>query len=446
MTRDLKLYFLLICLPAAVLTGLGVLFLCRQSATAALHEGEMRRARIENLAASLQDIVNESGRTGAVVRAALCRWEGGAGVRNPVGAFTWSPKDRLTWSTGFRDGQVCPFPAGVGARLGELSRWNEWTAVGKKRARRGLMEMGPATVLWGRVDQTAYGLVFERNPLVEETAHVDAWLVGGILVVLLACVLAAGAWLMGRAAVKARRDDETKTTFLSNCSHELKTPLAGIGIWIDLLRSGRLQTDAKHAHAYEVIARENARMVRLVGNLLDFSRLEQGRRRYRPACLDLVTLAEEVVELVRGDFPEHGVSVRAAGPCRAWADADAVKQVLVNLLGNAAKYAATAGRVEVVVEMSDGCSRLSVQDRGPGLSPGERAHVFDRFYRADDALNSRSAGLGLGLSISRALAQDMDGTLSVAARPGGGCIFTLELPLDDGGGALDGKRREESRK
>ena len=192
MTRDLKLYFLLICLPAAVLTGLGVLFLCRQSATAAQREGEMRRARIENLAASLQDIVNESGRTGAVVRAALCRWEGGAGVRNPVGAFTWSAKDRLTWSTGLRDGQVCPFPAEVGARLGELSRWNEWTAVGKKRARRGLMEMGPATVLWGRVDQTAYGLVFERNPLVEEAAHVDAWLVGGILVVLLACVLAAG--------------------------------------------------------------------------------------------------------------------------------------------------------------------------------------------------------------------------------------------------------------
>lgn len=444
MTRDLKLYFLLICLPAAILTGLGLVFLQRQSASSALREGEMRRARIENLAASVQDIVNENGRTGAVVRAALCRWEGGAGVRNPVGAFTWNPKDRLTWSTGLRDGQVCPFPAGVGTLLGELSRWNEWTAIGKKRARRGLMEIGPETVLWGRVDQTAYGLVFEGNPLGEEAAHVDAWLVGGILVVLLACVLAAGAWLMGRAAVKARRDDETKTTFLSNCSHELKTPLAGIGIWIDLLQGGRLQTDAKRVHAYEVIARENARMIRLVGNLLDFSRLEQGRRRYRPACLDLVALAEEVVELVRGDFPEHGVSVCAAEPCRAWADADAVKQVLVNLLGNAAKYAA-AGRVEVVAEMSDGRSRLSVQDRGPGLSPDERVHVFDRFYRADDALSSRSGGLGLGLSISRALAQDMDGSLSVAARPGGGCIFTLELPSDDEGGALN-RRRGEKRK
>lgn len=443
MTRDLKLYFLLICLPAAVLTGLGVLFLCRQSATAALREGEMRRARIENLAASVQDTVNENGRTEEGVRAALRRWEGGVGVRSPVGAFAWTPKARLVWSTGLQEG--VPFPGDVGTRLGELSRWNEWTAIGKKRARRGLMEMGPATVLWGRVDQTAYGLVFEGNPLGEEAAHVDAWLVGGILVVLLACVLAAGAWLMGRAAVKARRDDETKTTFLSNCSHELKTPLAGIGIWIDLLQGGRLQTDAKRVHAYEVIARENARMVRLVGNLLDFSRLEQGRRRYRPACLDLVALAEETVELVRGDFPEHGVSVRAAGPCRAWADADAVKQILVNLLGNAAKYAAAAGCVEVVVEMSDGHPRLSVQDRGPGLSPDERAHVFDRFYRADDALSSRSGGLGLGLSISRALAQDMDGTLSVAARPGGGCIFTLELPLDDGGGALN-RRRGEKRK
>ena len=443
MTRDLKLYFLLICLPAAILTGLGLVFLHRQSASSALREGEMRRAQVENLAASLQDIVNENGRTGEVVRAVLCRWEGGAGVRSPVGAFTWSPKNRLTWATGLRNGQVCPFPAGVGTQLEGLARWNEWTAIGKKRARRGLMEIGPATVLWGRVDQTAYGLVFDGHPLGEEVAHVDAWLVGGILVVLLACVLAAGAWLMGRAAVKARRDDETKTTFLSNCSHELKTPLSGIGIWIDLLRGGRLQTDAKRVHAYEVIARENARMVRLVENLLDFSRLEQGRRRYRPVRVDLAALAADVVELVRGDFPGHGVVAQSEGPCCARADADAVRQILVNLLGNAAKYAASGGRVEVVARMEEGRPRLAVQDRGPGLSPEERAHVFDRFYRADDALNSRSGGLGLGLSISRALAQDMDGSLSVAARPGGGCIFTLELPPDDGGVALDGRRGED---
>ncbi len=441
MTRDLKLYFLLICLPAAILTGLGLLFLHRQSAAAAARENEMRRAQVENLAASLQDIVNESGRTGEVARAALCRWEGGAGVRNPVGAFVWTPKAHLVWSVGLREG--VPFPVDVGTRLGGLSRWNEWTAVGKKRARRGLMEIGPASVLWGRVDQMAYGLVFDGHPLGEAAAHVDAWLVGGILVVLLACVLAAGAWLMGRAAVKARRDDETKTTFLSNCSHELKTPLAGIGIWIDLLRGGRLQDGAKRAHAYEVIARENARMVRLVENLLDFSRLEQGRRRFRLARVDLAALAADVVELVREDFPAHGVAVQAEGPCAAWADADAVKQILLNLLGNAAKYAAAGGRVEVVTEVVEGRPRLAVRDRGPGLSAEERAHVFDRFYRADDALSSRTGGLGLGLAISRALARDMEGTLSVAARPGGGCVFTLTLPPGGGtpaGGAGGGGR------
>ena len=441
MTRDLKLYFLLICLPAAILTGLGLLFLHRQSAAAAARENEMRRAQVENLAASLQDIVNESGRTGEVARAALCRWEGGAGVRSPVGAFVWTPKAHLVWSVGLREG--VPFPVDVGTRLGGLSRWNEWTAVGKKRARRGLMEIGPASVLWGRVDQMAYGLVFDGHPLGEAAAHVDAWLVGGILVVLLACVLAAGAWLMGRAAVKARRDDETKTTFLSNCSHELKTPLAGIGIWIDLLRGGRLQDGAKRAHAYEVIARENARMVRLVENLLDFSRLEQGRRRFRLARVDLAALAADVVELVRGDFPAHGVVVQAEGPCAAWADADAVKQILLNLLGNAAKYAAAGGRVEVVAEVVEGRPRLAVRDRGPGLSAEERAHVFDRFYRADDALSSRTGGLGLGLAISRALARDMEGTLSVAARPGGGCVFTLTLPPGGGtpaGGAGGGGR------
>lgn len=437
MSRDLKLYFLLICLPAAVLTGLGLLFLCRQSAAAAQREEEMRHARLENLAASLQDVVNEGGRTGAVVRAALCAWDGGEGVRRPVGAFAWSPRGRVLWSAG-RGGA---FPADVAARLNDLARWNEWTAVGKKRARRGLMEVGSSAVLWGRVDQAAYGLVFDAHPLVAPARHVDAWLVGGILVVLLACVLAAGAWLMGRAAAKARRDDETKTTFLSNCSHELKTPLAGIGIWIDLLRGGRLRTDERRAHAYAVIARENARMIRLVENLLDFSRLEQGRRRIRPARVDLAALAADAVELVRGDFSPHGVAVLGARVCPARADADAVRQILVNLLGNAAKYAASGGRVEVVVSSSGGRARLAVQDRGPGLSEAERARVFDRFYRADDALSSRTGGLGLGLSISLALAREMAGALSVAARPGGGCVFMLELPADDGGPEREEERR-----
>ncbi len=420
MSRDLKLYFLLICLPAIVLTGLGLLFLNRQSADAYTREVEMRSARIENLAASLQDIVNESGKTGDVVRAALRDWRGGDGVRVPVGALIWTPKERLVWSDGVPDSDRLS--------IAKREHWNDWTAIGKKRARRGLMDLGASQILWGRVDNAAYGLVFGGPPLASAGIRFNVWLTGGILVVLLACVLTAGAWLMVRAAQKARHDDKTKTDFLSNCSHELKTPLAGIGIWVDLLREGRLTTDDKRARAYKIISDENARMTRLVENLLDFSRLEQGCRKYNLVAVDLTALVADVFDLVRGDFAAHGIELRTGDTCVACADADAVKQILANLLGNAAKYAAAGGPVEVTVSQNDTGCRVDVADRGPGLSSEARARVFERFYRADDALNSKTGGLGLGLSISRVLAQDMGGRLSVAARAGGGCVFTLELP------------------
>lgn len=445
MSRDLKLCFLLICLPAAVLTGLGLVSLRRQARASAAREEAMRNARIENLAAALQDLVNEAGKTAA--RASLAGWTGGAGVRAPCGAFAWTPRGRLEWTAG---AGTNAFPQAVADRLAALSRWNEWTAVGKKRARRGLMPAGAWTVLWGRVDNAAWGVVFDGHPLADDGGDgPDAWLLGAILVVLLACVLLAGAGLMGRAAAKARRDDLRKTSFVSNVSHELKTPLVGIGLWADLLRGGRLRTEAQRAHAYEVVAAENARMLRLVENLLDFSRLEQGRRRYRIEAVDMGALAAGAVELVRGDFAAHGISVRAEGACHACADADAARQILVNLLGNAAKYAAARGPVEVVVSRTkEGTVRVAVADRGPGMSPEARRRAFERFYRADDALTAGTGGLGLGLSISRALARDLGGELAVAARAGGGCVFTLDLieaepppPPDAPGGRPRGPRR-----
>ena len=248
-----------------------------------------------------------------------------------------------------------------------------------------------------------------------------------LLALLLACVLVAGAWLMARAAAKARRDDETKTSFVSNASHELKTPLAGIGLWIDLLREGRLKTDAQRAHAYDVIAGENARMVRLVQNLLDFSRLEAGRGVFHFTEVDVDGLVAEVADVVRGGVAAHGLDLRPGGAGIARVDVDAVKQILVNLLGNAAKYAAAGGPVELATAAEGDGVRVTVSDRGPGLPPEARARVFERFYRADDALDAKTGGLGLGLSISQGLARGMGGDLSVAPRAGGGCVFTLQL-------------------
>jgi len=168
--------------------------------------------------------------------------------------------------------------------------------------------------------------------------------------------------------------------------------------------------------------------LRMVEMLLDYTRQEQNRRRYALEEIDVGDVAREAVELLRGDFVADGVTVSAEPGCRARADRDAVKEILVNLLGNAAKYAAAGGPVEVSVALAERKVRVTVADRGPGLPVEARARVFDRFYRADDRAASAKGGFGLGLPISRRLARDMGGDLTVAPRDGGGLVFVLALP------------------
>lgn len=442
LSRDLKLYLLLICLPAAVLTGLGIVFLARQSAAAAARADEVRQARAEQVSADVQDAVLDSGVDAAARPEALLALEAGEAGAHPRGAFEWAPRTGLVWHRGV--------PAPVVADLARRTFLKDWTdgsrASAKKPPKRGHFAWGEGpdavSVFWARGpanDGRVLGVVFAGDPVASGPVGATLWPIALLLAVLLACVLVAGAWLMARAAAKARRDDETKTTFVSNASHELKTPLAGIGLWIDLLRKGRLRTDEQRAHAYDVIAGENARMVRLVQNLLDFSRLEAGRNVFRFSSVDVDELVAEVVDVMRGGFAAHGLDLRPGGAGCIRGDADAVKQILVNLLGNAAKYAAADGPVEIATAVEGGRVRVSVSDRGPGLSPAARARVFERFYRADDALDAKTGGLGLGLSISQGLARGMGGELSVAPRDGGGCVFTLELPSQP-----DGPRSQES--
>ena len=431
-TRDLKLYFVLACIPALLLSAIALRQLHMLSRE---REGNARSEVMERVRKSAAGTVfagkaNEAKeelerRASDFRKTLLDEFQ----ASPPIGVFVWRP----------RDGVVCTndVPQEVLREIDRISRISGWSddedpKHKKKPPPAGIRDFAGHCVLWardGRRNGSLCGAVFSENPAEKGLLLVSLWPIGLALGVLLAGVLAAGAWLLVRAAAKARRDDLMKTTFLSNASHELKTPLAGIGVWAELLRSGRLATDERRAHAYDVIVAENARMVRLVENLLDFSRLEQGRRRYHMRDVDVAALAEDAVEVVRGEFAENGISLQSEGNCMAMADSDAVKQILLNLLGNAAKYAASGGAVEVDVRRDEeGGVRVAVMDRGPGLSAEAMEHVFERFWRADGALNSEKGGLGLGLAISHALAEDMDGTLSVTAREGGGCVFTLSIP------------------
>ncbi|NLF86668.1 MAG: HAMP domain-containing histidine kinase [Lentisphaerae bacterium] len=253
-----------------------------------------------------------------------------------------------------------------------------------------------------------------------------AWL----LLSLVLAALVSGGLLLARDAAMQRRDALQKTSFVSSVSHELKTPLTSIRLYAELLRDGRVSEAPKQGQYLNVIVAESERLTRLVNNVLDFSRMEQGRRRYAIESADLARILREVADAQRDRLRASGLTLVLAGcdaPVVLPVDRDAVEQVMVNLLDNAAKYAAGGGEVTVALHATPDGADITVEDRGPGIAPPHRKRLFESFYRADCELTSHCTGCGLGLSIARRLMRGMGGDLLFAPREGGGCSFTLRV-------------------
>ena len=248
---------------------------------------------------------------------------------------------------------------------------------------------------------------------------------GGVLFGLLLCSLVAGGAVLLRAARRERRDAMRKTEFVSNVSHELRTPLTSIRMYSELLAEDRIAGTERRRRALGTIAAESIRLSRLVNGVLDFSRLEQNRRKYDLEPVDLGELLAEMQDAER--------TARDGPAAVALADRDAVRQIVLNLLDNAAKYAPGAPPETETEVLPDGRAALRVMDRGPGVPPRAAKKIFDRFYRVDDSTTSETSGNGLGLSIARRLARGMGGNLVYRPRPGGGAVFELTLPASTNG-------------
>ncbi len=253
----------------------------------------------------------------------------------------------------------------------------------------------------------------------------------GLLVI---AILAAGALLVRQARL-SELEAAQKTSFVANVSHELKTPLTTIRLYAELLAEGRVRDEAKRADYLATIGQETQRLGRLVANVLDFSRLEQGKKKYAPAPLDLAAELRRFAEMHGPRLAAAGLALRVEAPAtlRGATDRDAVEQIVLNLLDNACKYAADGGEVVLGLSASGtlagGAARLVVADRGPGVPEGQRERIFDKFHRVDERLTAEKAGAGLGLSIARQLARGLGGDLRCEAAAGGGAAFVLTLPL-----------------
>ncbi len=239
-----------------------------------------------------------------------------------------------------------------------------------------------------------------------------------------------GAVFVLHDVTRLRQLETIRRDFVANVSHELRTPVTVIQANAETLMAGALSDPERGRVFVEALARNAERLSALVSDLLDISRIESGQLSIRSEPVPVAVLAERAVEAACTDSGRE-VTVRCTVPegLRVRADADALEQVLLNLVQNAVKYATQdGGEVEVTAHERGEAVRVEVRDHGPGIPPEHRDRVFERFYRIDPGRSKQTGGTGLGLSIVRNLVQAMDGASGVEANQPRGAVFWFELP------------------
>ena len=233
------------------------------------------------------------------------------------------------------------------------------------------------------------------------------------------------------ARAEAERANRSKTEFLSRMSHELRTPLNAVIGFAQILEMDGLEAD--QAESVQHILRSGRHLLDLINEVLDISRIESGTLTTSPEPVDVAEAVQEAVDIIAPLADDRGltIDVRTADD-RArlvMADRQRLKQILLNLLSNAVKFNRPAGTIQVEASVtSAGRCRISVRDEGPGIPEAMRERAFAPFDRLD-AEGSRIEGTGLGLSLSRALAERMDGSLDFESAIGVGSTFWVDLPL-----------------
>jgi signal transduction histidine kinase len=257
----------------------------------------------------------------------------------------------------------------------------------------------------------------------------------GLLIAILVLAIAIGSSLIVSDLKRQLTLARQKTDFVSNVSHELKTPLTSIRMFAELLAEGRVDDPQKRQSYLQIISAEASRLTRLINNVLDFSRMERGEKKYSMRTLDLVALMRETAEHYRPHLETAGFDFLLEFPAaciEVKGDRDALAQVLVNLLANAEKYSETKKEICLRIEQKLEPFRhveLLVLDRGPGVARNCEEKIFEKFYRAHDSLSSGIQGSGLGLSLARQIARAHRGDVSYQPRAGGGSCFVLRLPV-----------------
>lgn len=248
-------------------------------------------------------------------------------------------------------------------------------------------------------------------------------------------------WLLVRLSRREMALVEMKANFVADVSHELKTPLALIRMFAETLQSGRISSDEKRQEYYEIITRESTRLTHLIDNILDFARIDAGRKEYHLEPIDVVEVVRNTYDTYRSHLEhcgfEHHFTVSPAVP-QVDADPGAIAQALINLITNSIKY--SSDERYIAIDVSPDTRRgkhgalISVHDRGIGIRPEDRAHLFDGFFRSSDRRVREKGGAGLGLGLVKHIVDSHNGMLDVESRLVKGSTFRIFLPASEHSG------------
>ena len=249
-------------------------------------------------------------------------------------------------------------------------------------------------------------------------------------------MLLAGLYLVFTNVKRELHLSRLKSDFVANVSHELKTPLALIRLFAETLELGRVPGEEKARQYYRVINKESQRLTQLINNILDFSRIEAGRKEYRFVPTDVGAVVRDVVEAYRFPIEQQGFTLDlqiADDIPEVAVDPEALSQALLNLVNNAIKYSRDDYYLGLEVAKDDGHLVIAVTDHGVGIPRAEQDRIFEKFYRVENTLVHDTKGSGLGLALVRHIMEAHRGRVELVSTPGEGSTFRLILPLEQPG-------------
>jgi signal transduction histidine kinase len=314
--------------------------------------------------------------------------------------------------------------------------------------------LASATQSEAGVDQLTINVVLTSpTSLFKRQSERTAWFCTIVTGAALAALV--GLFSAWRAFNRQQELADMKSNFVSSVSHELRAPIASVRLMAESLERGKIAYPPKQHEYFRFISQECRRLSSLIENVLDFSRIEQGRKQYDFEPTDLLALLQQTVKLMEPYASEKQIALQLdlqnlqPSTCNLELSIDgrAIQQALINLLDNAIKHSPNGQTVSVLLETltdpnpSSHASRpataghhvcISVIDHGPGIPPEEHEKIFERFYRLGSELRRETQGVGIGLSIVKHIVEAHGGRVLVQSAPGQGSRFTIELPIDHG--------------